>query len=129
MDLPGLSTISETMAPRSRGWPKRPLVCLRLLRNETVTLVFVEGADGRWTDFVVLRRRKPTWPDPRRFEYDLIETFDPPRRGTDLPVEPVPDAVTMACKINRVEMATLRGLGLRDLEMISFISSFRRSHH
>lgn len=50
-----------------------------LLRDETVTLIFAEGLDGRWTDFVRCRRRQPMWST-----HDLIEEFDPPRRETDL---------------------------------------------
>jgi len=95
-----------------------------VLRNESVTLDFAEGADGRWTDLVVRRRRKPTWPDPRRFPLDLIEEFDPPRRQADLPVEPVPDAVAKACETAPAEMSKRRDVALHyGIDLVQFLTT------
>jgi hypothetical protein len=53
------------------------------------------------------RRRQPTWST-----HDLIEEFDPPRPETDLPSEPVLDAVAKACEIACTEMSQCRKVAL-----------------
>jgi hypothetical protein len=90
-------------APINLGVAKRTHV----LRGESVTLIFAKGSDGRWTDLVRCRRRQPTWST-----HDLIEEFDPPRPETDLPSEPVLDAVAKACKIDSTNMSQRRKVAL-----------------
>jgi hypothetical protein len=85
--------------PLNLGVAKRTHV----LRDASVTLIFAKDSDGRWTDLVRCRWRQPTWST-----HDLIEEFDPPRPESDLPSEPVLDAVTKGCKIDSAEMSQRR---------------------